>query len=131
MNPMKRVGLAALVAVGVALFTSTLARAGETYELTNVCDSGDQDADATGQVTYGEWRLWKFPVLWRCRASISCQNLTPGATYESPVGTLTANAKGSGKVSGYVSRTYPDPFSLWAFVYRLNADNSVTLVLSE
>jgi hypothetical protein len=130
MNPMKRVGLAAVMVVGVTLLASTPARADTyTYELTNVCDSGDQDADATGQVIHGEWRLrGKYPAeWWECHATIECQKLTPGATYATPLGTFQANRNGNGKVSGnWISDR---PWVWWVPVRRLNADGSWTDVL--
>jgi hypothetical protein len=136
MNPVKRTGVAAVLVAGVMLLASTAAaQAKDTYELVNVCESGDQDADATGQVTHGEWRRVKLPpeipppqpVWWECSVTINCQNLTPGATYETGLGTFTANRKGNGKVSGYVwSVDYPGLVP--PYVYRLNANASRTLV---
>ena len=129
MNPMKRLGLAVMLAVGVGLLGSTTARA-DTFELVNV---GDEPL-ATGHVTYGALKRVKlppdipppYPTLWEQKMTISCQNLTPGATYETSAGTFTADRNGNGKVSGWVN---VDP--TWRFVYvaRLNADGSSTTVL--
>ncbi len=138
MNPMKRLGLAAALGVGVTLLATTLVRAGNnghSYELLNVCDSGDQDADATGQVTFGGWRWQKVEgtdgviYTWvEQKVTIKCTNLTPGATYETSAGTFTADRKGNGNAVRIVAAAFPVPMD--AFVYRVNTDGSPTLVLA-
>jgi hypothetical protein len=137
MNPMTRIGMVAVLVAGATLLASTAAAARSkntyTYELVNVCDSGDQDADATGQATYGEWtwvlsRPHDFEGWWERRVDVNSQNLTPGATYWTPVGTFTANSKGNGKVSGYLRSDFRFP-GIGMVVYRVNADASWTLVL--
>lgn len=128
MNPVKRVGLAALFAVGVTLLASTPARAGERYELANVGD----EPQARGQVTYrGAYFIPEPPDSgwWVTHMSISCQNLTPGATYRTPVGTFTADRRGKGKAAGWVSIF--EGFYRCAYVARVNADGSWTLVLTD
>ncbi len=124
MNPMKRVGLVAVLVVGVTLFVSTAARAGDAYELENV---GDESL-ATGQVTLGKWT-----EQWFVKATVSCQNLTPGATYciklgpYGSVGTLTANRNGNVKYAGIMGI---DPSSgSYVRVNRLDPDGSQNSVL--
>jgi hypothetical protein len=120
MNPMKRLGLTLLLVVGVTLLASTPARASEnwrtggkpvpgqdwgTIQLTNI---GDEPA-ATGGATLTEVRYLSGAEDGSSRGeafsgtlSVSCQNLTPGATYWSPAGTFNANRKGQGRITGNV-----------------------------
>ncbi len=105
MNLMKRLGLAALFAVGVTFFASTSAWAGSgedwgTIELANIGD--EPQASGSASLTNVDWlRVAKGAYIYTGRLSVTCHNLTPGATYWTPVGTFIANRKGDGKVSGY------------------------------
>jgi len=121
MNPMKRLGLAALLAVGLTLLASTPARAkkpggeigGDTWgpiELTNVGD----EPQASGKATLTEVVLVDVYdsglVHWQCytgRLSVQCRHLTAGATYSigtgwflpAPMWTVTANSAGKVETS--------------------------------
>jgi hypothetical protein len=103
---MKQFGLAALLAIGAALFTSRSAAAEDFGPITlgSTGDTRDQDYGATGQATlsnvtpgqpgsnygYGFYYYWDG----RCTSTssvalvipgdltVSCQGLTPGATYQ-------------------------------------------------
>jgi hypothetical protein len=129
MNPMKRIGLMAVFAAAVGLLGSAPARA-DASELLNV---GDEPL-ATGHVSFGALKLVKlppdapppYPTWWEQKITISCRNLTPGATYRTTAGTFTADRNGNGKVSGWVSG---DPTWRYVYVQRLNADGSWTMVL--
>ena len=134
MKPMKRVGLVAVLVVGVGLLVSTTAWAAKdampqiTVELRNV---GDEPL-ATGQVTYrGAYFVPEYPDSgsWVTHMSISCRNLTPGATYDTPVGTFTADRRGNGKAAGWA--TLFETYYRSAFVVRHNADGSRTMVLAD
>ena len=125
MNPMKRVGLAVVLLIGVTLLATTPARAGDTYELENV---SDDEPLATGQVRLGKWT-----GQWLVKATVSCQKLTPGATYSvelgfgGSVGTFTASRNGTGKYDGTM---VIDPFTgSYVRVNRVNPDGSQNGVL--
>jgi len=84
MFSMKRFGLAALFVIGAGLFTSSLARA-----QTPLTNSG-VDPDATGQATLtdvtssGFWSFWysnEGYEIYSGNLTLSCEGLTPGATY--------------------------------------------------
>jgi hypothetical protein len=147
MNPMKRFGLAALLAVGVTLLASTPARAagGEkwgTIQLTNVGD----EPQASGEASLTHVNRWWTEVIewlridyYSGKLSVKCQNLTPGATYSTPAGTFTADRKGNGGASGQVSFTvcvdegWGGPTVIEPYVVdvvRLNPDGSSTPVLT-
>jgi len=122
MNPMKRLAVAVLLVVGVTLLASTPARAGE------LMNTGDEPL-ATGQVTYGD--QVKFGgydpfgnPYWVHKVTITCQNLTPRATYVTSVGSFTANRAGEGKAAGWSNVLGP-----YVYVDRLNPDGSWTPVL--
>jgi len=128
---MKRIGMVVAMAVGVGLLGSTTARA-DTFELLNV---GDEPL-ATGHVSFGALNIVEmdhprdvpppYPTVWVQKITISCRDLTPGATYRTTVGTFTASRNGNGKVSEWVS---VDPAWRYVYVQRLNADGSWTMVL--
>ncbi len=93
MRPLKRVGLAVLLAVGASLLASTLARAkkpasgSESWGPINLWNVGDEPK-ASGQATLTDvvyvggfetslgWEDW-----YTGRLSVQCSHLTPGATY--------------------------------------------------
>jgi hypothetical protein len=143
MNPMKRLGLAALLAVGVTLLASTPAQAkapkGEdwgTILLTNVGVQPLASGEATlTDVTYGPQGRIAAP-LYSGTLTVKCRNLTPGATYLTQAGTLRASRKVAGEweVTGKV-QFFPDFVSestirFRVLVVRLNADGSGTWVLT-
>ena len=102
MCSMKRVQLAVLFLIVVALFAGTAApaaRAANTRtgsaELTPVGD----EPGASGSATLNAWKL---SYAWHCLLGVSCDGLTPGAVYR--VGTLaggnfTATASQDGHLS--------------------------------
>ena len=144
MNPVKRVGLAALLVVGMALFASTPARAGRPVNIyqCELENTGDEP-EATGHaavvdVKYKGVNADGDEVFW-LKASVTCQHLTPHATYWTPVGTFTANGKGNGNVVGWVDIVVPadsqEDFVLFWLTYvvevvRLDQDGNETTVLS-
>jgi len=99
MNSVKRLGMVAVLVVGVGLLASTTALA-DTSELLNV---GDEPL-ATGHVSYGALKPVKippdipppYPTLYEQKITISCRSLTPGATYWTTAGTFTADRNGNG-----------------------------------
>ena len=151
MNPAKRLGLAAVLVVGVTLLASTPAwarvqwRDWGTIWLTNT--GAEPEASGEAALTNVVCRDSNpyDPDPWRTgycsgKLTVSCQNLTPGATYLTPAGTFTANRKGGGKISGQVVFTVEWYNSDWwgpvvtlpyvVDVVRLDPDGSSTLVLT-
>ena len=146
MNLMKRLGLGALLAVCVTLFASTSAWAakpehaasGEDWGTIELANMGDEPfASGVASLTNVDWvRVAKGAFLYGGRLSVTCHNLTPGATYWTPAGTFIANRKGSGKVSGDVwlelnygwSWVSVSPFVV--DIVRSNPDGSGTPVLT-
>ncbi|HUT91550.1 MAG TPA: hypothetical protein VMY37_18775 [Thermoguttaceae bacterium] len=148
MNPVKRLGLAVLLVVGVTLLGSTSARAAApgdwgTVQLTNVGD----EPGATGEASLTRVkRLWSDVQEWMRidyysgKLTVKCRNLTPGATYSTPAGTFLADRKGNGGVSGqvmfsvYVDEGWWGPTSVMepyvVDVVRLDPDGSCTTVLT-
>jgi hypothetical protein len=144
MNPVKQLGLVALLMVGPALFVSTPAQAGKialpdagnwgTVQLTNVGD----EPGASGEASLTDVRcLHEDPPL--CLHSgtltLKCQNLTPGATYLTAAGTLKPNRKANGEweVTGKVLFLFD--YLNWEPPYvvevvRLDPDGSSTTVLT-
>ena len=134
---MKTIGLTTLIFVAMALFAASPALASKpsaskpnpgwnTTELINV---GDEPL-ATGEVIWGKPVLESdtlWPPVYSYQVTVKCQNLTPGATYLTPVGTFTADKKGHGMVGGRMIMS-----SDWRELYyveRLNPDGSSTPVL--
>ena len=139
MKAMQRISITAMALALGTLFATSLpltAKPGtfknkpdpgwNTTELINVGD----EPQATGEVTWGKpilesGTLW--PPIYSYQVTVKCQNLTPGATYLTPVGTFTTNKKGNGMITGRMIMT-----SDWRDLYyveRLNPDGSTTPVL--
>ena len=147
MNPMKRLGLAALLAVSVTVLASTAARAAApgNWGVVQLTNTGDESG-ASGEASLTQVkRLWSDVQEWMRidyysgKLTVKCRNLTPGATYSTPAGTFTADRKGNGGVSGQVSFTihvdegWPGPTVIEPYVVdvvRLNPDGSSTPVLT-
>lgn len=149
MNPMKRLGLAMLLVVGVTVLASTPAQAAVVYGPLEFTNTG-AEPDATGQATISRVRYSDNGAtigFYSFKASVTCQNLTPGATYSilgafsTAVGTFTANRKGEGQVTGtaFISDHSGSGDDSWTpfwwywlsrvVVVRLNADGTRTTVL--
>ena len=160
MNPLKRLGLAAVLVVGLTLLASTPARAGEkakadwgTIELANVGD----ELDASGEATLTEVRWisslsyyldpwWvEYPDVhtdakYTGVLTVTCRNLKPGARYWTPAGTFKANRTGTGTVKGKVTfwiaiehSTWTGEEYIWPWVVdvdRLDPDDSSPTVLT-
>ena len=154
MNSVKRLGMVAVLVVGVGLLASTTAQAkkptGESWgpiKLTNVGD----EPQASGEATLTEVVLVDIyfdesgSVYWECytaRLRVDGKNLTPGATYSTPAGTLTANSRGKVTVAGdvYFEIGYfpswdgwPPVWIPWPYVvnvFRLIPDGSSAWVLT-
>jgi len=128
------------LAVAVTVFASAPAQAGQGcdwggVELTNT--GAEPQASGQASLTDVDWvRLMKGLYVYSGKLSVTCQNLTPGATYSTPVGTFTANRKGDGKVSGRVSLemhnegpwVWVDPFVV--DVVRVDPDGPSPTVLT-
>jgi len=153
MNPMKRLGMPALLAVAVTLLASTLASAGkppgpagETWGPVGLTNVGDEPR-ASGEATLTEVvlvgtvgdPLYDYSY-WDCctgNLTVQCKKLMPGATYETAAGTFTANSRGEIKVSRDVYFEIEHFFG-WSWhtvpyvvdVVRLNPDGSRTTVLT-
>jgi hypothetical protein len=103
MNPVKRVGVGVLLVVGVALFASTPVEAKRapkgddwgTISLTNLDVEPDAFGEATLTGVYPD-RKSGLPIWWGT-LSVKCWNLTPGAWYSTPVGTLRPSRKVAGQ----------------------------------
>ena len=154
MNPMKRLGLVAVLVVGVTLLASTpaLARVSWRDWGTIQFTSTGAEPEASGQASLTNVVCRDSnpydPDPWRTeycsgKLTVYCQDLTPGATYWTPAGTFIANRKGEGKISGQVDFTVEwynsdwwgpvvsDPYEV--DVVRLDPDGSIlvkTLVLT-
>ena len=74
-------------------------------------------------------------IIYQGTLVVKCQNLTPGATYATPVGSFTASFKGTGSISGEVSCEINVGLELFqgfdgaVTVWRINKDGSETPVL--
>jgi hypothetical protein len=147
MNPMKQLEWLAVLVVGATLLASAPAKAkpkddGHGWSTIELANTGDEP-NATGQATVEnvkyEGNDGAGNAIYSIKASVSCQNLTPGATYRTPLGSFTANRKGEGNIRGTVvvidtgegHWDLPEWFEwlLRVTVYRLNTDGSSTLVL--
>jgi hypothetical protein len=138
---MKRFGLAALFAIGVALFSCSPARAQTTLMNTGVEPSASGQATLTKvKFLYALQTETMNTVMYKGYLTVTCQGLTPGATYATPGGTFTADRNGNGMAKGWTRFGYTswidewgnwvpadDP---WVDVVRLNRDGSTTLVLT-
>jgi hypothetical protein len=134
MNRMRWVGLAVLLAVGVSLLASTPVQAGkgqggQSSPGLELYNTGVEPL-ATGQYTLTKWRLeYVIPgygPFGSYQVTLTCQNLTPGATYSANGATFTARSNGTGKVT---FRSIVDPyFGLDIAVDRLDPDASITVL---
>jgi hypothetical protein len=160
MNPMKRLGVAAVVVAAMLLAgTSAQAKApgGEdwsnwgTTQLTNVGDEPQAFGEATLTkveskdtfVLHGDGGESSEPmyayVMHTGVLTVSYQNLKPGETYWTPAGTFKVDRKGSGTVKGkvwfvieyeYVGYEYVLTKCYVVDVIRLEPDGSGTAVLA-
>ena len=148
MKIVKRVGLVALLVVGVTLLASTPTWAGDKWaeepiELRNVGDEPQASGDAT-LTRVCLLSVWNAPgpeafpsgeAALSATLCVDCQNLTPGAAYWTPAGTFKANNKGTGRISGnvefHLSWGYWEQPSWYAVdLVRLNPDGTSTTVLT-
>jgi hypothetical protein len=118
MNPVKRLGLAAAVVVGMTLLASPSAWAKDkqfnwgTVQLTNTGAEPEASGSATMTDVVCTLDYWEvsggdFPWAYVRQEytgvlKVKCNNLTPGATYWTPAGTFIADPRGTGTVSGRV-----------------------------
>ena len=139
MNPMKRLGMVALVVAGMTLLASTAAQAKKNADDPHLIELRNTGVEpqATGQVILGDVKFEGVDVVgepvWTQQIRIRCQNLTPGATYyATALGTFTADRKGNGKTSGTL-QWGAEPWGGWVYidVFRLEPDGSSTLVLTS
>jgi hypothetical protein len=152
MKTMQKLELTALVLTLGALFAASPVLAGsgprniknqppENFGTIQLANTGEEPT-ASGQATlrhvtctvyvnslfnppYVEW-VYEGTLI------VKCQNLVPGATYSTPVGTFTADSKGTGTVTGevgWVEGYSPEGFSGYVEVVRLDGDGSSTSVL--
>jgi hypothetical protein len=140
MNTMRRFGVAAVLALGATLYASTPAWA--QIDLTPT----GAEPGVTGQASSSHVRYVNSGIIdpangigydyYTCTLYVTCQGLTPGATYMvSNGGTLKASRDGTGSIK---AARYP---LIWEYqngmlyseprvqVYRINPDGSYTLVL--
>jgi hypothetical protein len=130
MNRVRWIGLAWLLAVGAMLFASAPAQAGKGGAFPWPLYNTGVEPLATGQYTLTKWRLeYVIPgygTFGSYQVTLTCQNLTPGATYSANGATFTARSNGTGKVT---FRSIVDPyFGLDIVVDRLDPDASITVL---
>jgi alkylation response protein AidB-like acyl-CoA dehydrogenase len=86
---------------------------------------------ATGQVILGSHKPGvddEGNPAERHKVTVTCQNLTAGATYSTPAGTFTASRNGDGRITGWWYTN--GQAGSWVFeVVRLDPDGSGTIVL--
>ena len=140
MMTMKRFARTALLVLGATLCASTPAWA--QIDLTPT----GAEPGATGQASSSDVQFVSMGILdptngisywgYSCTLYVTCQGLTPGATYMVPnAGTFKASRDGTGSVT---AKRYPLIWEFWngvlisdpqVRVSRVNADGSYTLVL--
>jgi len=102
MSPMKRVPLAVLFLIAVALLAAGAAPAmGAGCKLTCVVDVNDPDYGASGEASLTKlkflYELWGGYRYYEGDLRVTCHGLTPGATYDvSSGGQFTVDASGNG-----------------------------------
>jgi len=135
----KRLGLAALLVFGATLYASTPAWA--EIDLTPT----GAEPGATGQASSSHVKFVESGILdpangigfdeYMCTLTVTCQGLTPGATYATNAGTFKASRDGTGSAKAARVRfvweyqnygLYSEPR---VAVSRINPDGSYTLVL--
>lgn len=147
MKTMQRTVMAAVVAVFVSAGVTALAsrniknQSPDNFGTIQLTNTGEEPA-ASGEATLRNVRssvyvnyLFPYPVVewyYEGKLVVKCQNLIPGATYSTPVGTFTANWKGAGSITGEVG--WVADYSFAGFggyveVVRLDGDGSSTEVL--
>jgi len=124
--------MAALLALGMTLVASTPARAkkpaGESWSPIKLTNVGDEP-QASGEATLTDVVLVDIhfnesgSVCWECYTAglrMDCKNLTPGATYSTPAGTLTAGSRGKVTVAGnvYFEIGYSPNWDGWPPVWK-------------
>jgi hypothetical protein len=139
MKTSKPFALAALLVLGATLVASTPARAQLELMPTGA------EPGATGQATLSHIKYAGSGIVnplsglcyeaYKCTLSVTCQGLTPGATYTGAAN-FTASRKGKGSSTiqhyGFLFYYYVQDGTLYGWplpVYRVNADGSQTLVL--
>lgn len=143
MKTTKHFALTALLILGATLYATAPAQA-QTFDLT---PTGDEP-NATGQASLSHVKYDSTGFIdptngigyttYMCTLYMTCQGLTPGATYLTSAGTFKANRDGTGsaKAARYRLTWYDwvDFYGLHVqpprvYVYRVNPDGSFTLVL--
>jgi hypothetical protein len=127
-DPLKRLGIAALLAVGLTLFAKPPPQ-GEDWGAIQLVNTGAEPRAwgvatlnnvTTGLLTgYDSSRLW---VNYHATLTVECQNLTPGARYSTPAGTFKADRRGRGKATGDVS---------FVIVWEISWWGSSTMILGD
>jgi len=105
-----------------------------TIQLANTGEEPSASGQATLRHVTCDVYVDIFNQAWWCYQGtllVKCQNLVPGATYSTPVGTFTADSKGTGTATGEVGWVeYPfEGFDGYVEVVRLDGDGSSTSVL--
>jgi len=138
MNPMKRLGLAALLVAGVTLLASTPAQAkvpkGEDWGTIPLKNVGDEP-QASGEATLTDVNYHShdgniaFPH-YSGTLTVRCWDLTPGETYLTQAGTLSPSRKIAGEwvATGKVEFFAFEPYTV--YVWRLDAEGFYHLVLA-
>jgi hypothetical protein len=140
MITMKQFGLATLIALGATLCVSAGARA-QSFDLTPTGAepgaAGQADIGASALVEGYRDPLGNGYVTFRGSLYVTCQGLTPGATYWSSAGTFKAKRDGTGSVAlkrdFFFTFTFSSGYvvdSTLVMVARINPDGSHTIVLS-
>jgi hypothetical protein len=132
MRFLKRVRLAVLFLIAVALMTGTSAPVygakpapgpSLVLQLTPVAPEGDPDYDASGTATLSNitetgWEVYPY----QGRMTVDCKNLTPGEQFIvfgwDFLGVFTANRKGAGGISGWTD--FDPAYPLRVTVERLD-----------
>jgi hypothetical protein len=140
MKTTKHFALATLLVLGGTLFANTV-----DWAQIDLTPTGAEPG-ATGQVATSHVRFLGSVIPdpyaglvyynYKCTLSVTCQGLTPGATYSTGVGTFKASSDGTGSAKDaechltFVYDQYGNKLGGETLpVYRINADGSYTLVL--
>jgi len=144
MKTTKHFAVAALLVLGATLGASTPVRADGTGDLTPT----GAEPNAIGQYTLTHVKFingggFNYDPggyeLYRGRLTVTCQGLTPGATYATSAGTFKAARDGTGKATAsQVNFVYRFEWTWWGAIViipptvsvaRVNPDGSMTVVL--
>jgi hypothetical protein len=139
MDRMRWIGLGVLLAVGAMFFASTTAQAGNGHAIGQaqplpLYNTG-VEPPATGEYTLTKERIEGYtgvPGYFYCsyQVTITCQDLTPGATYSVNGVTFAAKGNGAGRAT---FRWYLADWDMTSYlaVDRLDPDGSATVLTSR